>query len=206
VNNTEGHQAGVIPLPEPEYTGTIPVEQAVLARRSVRHYKNELLDISALSQLLWAAQGITHPRGWRTAPSAGACYPLELYAAAGNINGLSPGIYKYVPSRHELRFVIEGDIRAALSTAALDQRFILEAPAVIAVSAVYARTTRVYGERGIRYVHMDTGHVCQNVHLQAVSLGLGTVVVGAFRDNDVKRILRLPDDEFPLALMPVGKY
>lgn len=206
MNNTARNQEGIIPLPEPEYTGAASVEQALRARRSVREFKNEPLEIAGISQLLWAAQGINHPRGYRTVPSAGACYPLELYVAAGNVNGLSPGIYKYFPRRHELKRVIEGDIRAELSTAALNQTFISDAPAIIAVSAVYSRTTRVYGERGIRYVHMDTGHVCQNVHLQAVSLGLGTVAVGAFRDNEVKHILRLPDEEFPLALMPVGKY
>lgn len=206
MNNTTEHQPRVISLPELKYAGATTVEQALRTRRSVREYKNEPLDIAAISQLLWAAQGTNHPRGYRTAPSAGALYPLELYVVAGNVTGLSPGTYKYIPHRHELKRVIEGDIRAALSTAALNQTFISDAPAVIVVSAVYARTTRVYGERGIRYVHMDTGHVCQNVHLQAVSLGLGTVVVGAFRDNEVKHILHLPDEELPLALMPVGKY
>jgi len=206
MNNTARNQEGIIPLPEPEHTGATSVEQALRTRRSVRQYKNEPLDIAAISQLLWAAQGTNHPRGYRTAPSAGALYPLELYVVAGNVTGLSPGIYKYIPSRHELKCVIEDDIRAALATAALNQTFVSYAPAVIVVSAVYARTTRVYGERGIRYVHMDTGHVCQNVHLQAISLGLGTVVVGAFRDNEVKHILHLPDEELPLALMPMGKY
>jgi len=203
--DTSSDNSRVISLPEPDHIGSASVEQAILERRSVRKYKKEPLELSALSQLLWAAQGITNPKGWRTAPSAGALYPLELYAAAGNVNGLSPGVYKYIPTRHALTHIMDDDKRPALTAAALNQTFISAAPVTIVFSAVINRTTRIYGERGIKYVFMDTGHACQNVHLQAVSLGLGTVVVGAFRDDDIKRILQMPKEEYPVALMPVGK-
>lgn len=118
---------------------------------------------------------------------------------------MSPGIYRYLVARHALELEVEGDVRAALARAALDQDFIAEAPASIVMSAVYERTTRRYGRRGYRYVHMDVGHAGENVHLQAVALGFGTVVVGAFDDEEVKRALRLPEEQHPLYIMPIGR-
>ena len=200
-----GNEAGdIIILPEPRDSGEISVEEALLERRSVRNYKNEVLTLAEVSQLLWAAQGITHPGGYRTAPSAGALYPLEVYVVAGNVDGLRPGIYKYRPQGHELKKVAEGDVRAELCAAALDQECIEDGAAVLVFAAVYERTTRKYGERGVRYVHMEVGHAAQNVYLQAVSLGLGTVVVGAFDDGGVEKLLQMQDDERALCIMPVG--
>jgi SagB-type dehydrogenase family enzyme len=152
-----------------------------------------------------AAQGITHPVRYRTAPSAGAFYPLEVYVVAGNIDSIPPGIYKYRPQGHELEKVVEGDMCAKLCAAALDQGFIEDGAAVLVFAAVYERTIRNYGERGVRYVHMKVGHAAQNVYLQAVSLGLGTVVVGAFDDDGVERLLQMQDDERALCIMPAGK-
>jgi len=192
-------------LPEPRNSGGISVEEALLERRSIRNYKNEALTLAEISQLLWAAQGITHPGGYRTAPSAGALYPLEVYVVAGNVEGLQAGIYKYRPQGHELKKVAEGDVRAELCAAALDQECIEDGAAVLVFAAVYERTTGKYGERGVRYVHMEVGHAAQNVHLQAVSLGLGTVVVGAFDDGGVEKLLQMQDDERALCIMPVGR-
>ena len=201
-----GNEAGdTIILPEPRNSGEISVEEALLERRSIRNYKNEALTLAEISQLLWAAQGITHPGGYRTAPSAGALYPLEVYVVAGNLDGLRPGIYKYRPQGHELEKVAEGDVRAELCAAALDQECIEDGAAVLVFAAVYERTTWKYGERGVRYVHMEVGHAAQNVYLQAVSLGLGTVVVGAFDDGGVERLLQMQDDERALCIMPVGR-
>ncbi len=201
-----GNEAGdTIILPEPCDSGEISVEEALLERRSIRNYKNEAMTLTEVSQLLWAAQGITHPGGYRTAPSAGALYPLEVYVVAGNVDGLRPGIYKYRPQGHELEKVAEGDVRADLCAAALDQECIEDGAAVLVFAAVYERTTRKYGERGEQYVHMEVGHAAQNVHLQAVSLGLGTVVVGAFDDDGVERLLQMQDDERALYIMPVGR-
>lgn len=195
----------VIRLPEPKYGSSVSIEKALRERRSVRGYKNVPLMLSEISQLLWAAQGITDPHGFRTAPSAGALYPLEVYVIAGNVNNLSAGIYKYRPQRHELMRITKGDKRNELSAAALGQPWLAEGAAVIILSAVYERTTRKYGERGIRYVHIEAGHVAQNVYLQAVSLNLGTVVVGAFDDRKVKNIIRMSPQEEPLIIMPVGR-
>lgn len=194
-----------IQLPDPRTGGNISVEKALHSRRSVRSYKNDPLDLVEISQLVWSAQGITTTRGFRTAPSAGALYPLELYVIAGRVENLSSAIYKYRPRQHELIKIISGDKRMALSRAALNQGAIRKAPAVLLFCAVYERTTGKYGHRGIRYVHMEVGHAAQNICLQAIALGLRTAVIGAFRDDAVKEIVHLPAGEQPLYLVPVGR-
>ncbi|HEY60887.1 MAG TPA: SagB/ThcOx family dehydrogenase [Anaerolineae bacterium] len=195
-----------IKLLEPEYDSNTSVEQALLERRSVRAYKDEPLTLTEVSQLLWAAQGITDPRkGFRTAPSAGALYPLEVYVVINNAEGVAKGVYKYKPHEHELVKVKDGGVRDELTVAALGQTCVGDGSMVIVFSAVYERTTQKYGDRGIRYVHMEAGHAAQNVYLQAVSLNLGTVVVGAFKDDEVRKILNMSDEEHPLYIMPVGK-
>ncbi|HCK98687.1 MAG TPA: nitroreductase [Candidatus Marinimicrobia bacterium] len=195
-----------IKLPEPKYSSSVSIEQAMLERRSVRAYQDEPLTLSEVAQLLWSAQGITDSkRGFRTAPSAGTLYPLEVYVVIGNVEGIAEGVYKYKPHKHELVKVRNGDVRDKLAVAALGQACVREGAIVIVFSAVYERTTRKYGDRGVRYVHMEAGHAAQNVCLQAVSLNLGTVVVGAFRDDEVSKVLNLSDEERPLYILPVGK-
>lgn len=195
-----------IKLPEPKYDGNTSVEQALFKRRSVRAYKNEPLALADVSQLLWAAQGITDSRnGFRTAPSAGALYPLEVYVVVSNVKEVAEGVYKYKPDEHELIRVKSGNVKGELAAAALGQACIKESAIVIVFSAVYERTTRKYGDRGVRYVHMEAGHAAQNIYLQAVSLNLGVVVVGAFNDEDVRKVLGMPDEEHPLYIIPVGK-
>lgn len=206
-----------ISLPEPSYDSNTSIEEAVHDRRSVREFKDAPLTLTEVSQLLWAAQGITGPGGLRTAPSAGALYPLEVYVVAANVEGLMPGVYKYRPSGHKLIMVNKGDKRAELHDAALGQPSVKNGAIVIVISGIYERTTGKYNTpehdeptnasypRGVRYVHMEAGHSAQNVCLQAESLGLGTVTIGAFSDGDVKRIIGMPDEERPLYIMPVGK-
>lgn len=194
-----------IALPVLRHESTTSVEQALLKRRSVREFRNVPLALGDLGQLLWAAQGITNRAGFRTAPSAGALYPLEVYAVAGNVQGLPTGLYHYIPRGHSLRRIADGDKRLALARAALDQPSIIEASAVVALCAVYERVTGKYGDRGLRYVQMEAGHAAQNVYLQAVSLRLGTVVFGAFDDKAVKEVLNLHGQEKPLYLVPVGR-
>jgi len=194
-----------IKLPNPQYDGLSSVEGALLKRRSVRSYSKKPLRLAVILQPVWAAQGITHSRGFRTAPSAGALYPLELYIVAGNVTNLADGVYKYKPIQHELMKIDIGDKRTELCGAALNQRSIKDAPTVMVFCAVYQRTTVKYGQRGIRYIHMEIGHSAQNVCLQAVSLGLGTVTIGAFNDKEVKKIVNCDTDEHPLYIMPVGK-
>jgi SagB-type dehydrogenase family enzyme len=192
-------------LPAPLLDGGRSVESALRQRRSVREYVAAPLSVDELSQLLWAAQGITAQDGLRAAPSAGALYPLETYVVVGEVEGLPSGVYKYDPSGHALVLVTEGDRRAELADAALGQECVATAPAVIVVSAVYGRTTAKYGERGRRYVHQEVGHAAQNVCLEAVALGLGAVVVGAFDDRPVKAVVRMARHEEPQCLLPVGR-
>ncbi|MBC8400590.1 MAG: SagB/ThcOx family dehydrogenase [Candidatus Marinimicrobia bacterium] len=195
-----------IKLPKPKYDSNTSVEHALLERRSVRMYKDEPLTLIEVSQLLWAVQGITDSsRGFRTAPSAGALYPLDVYVVIGNVVGVTKGVYKYKPYEHELVKVRNGNVRDELTIAALGQTWVGESAIVIVFSAVYERTTQKYGNRGIRYVHMEAGHAAQNVYLQSVPLNLGTVVVGAFEDEEVRKILNMSDEEQPLYIVPVGK-
>jgi SagB-type dehydrogenase family enzyme len=198
-------ESEIIKLPEPAYKSNTSVEEALLKRRSVRDYKDKPLTLAEVSQLLWAAQGITGSFGFRTAPSAGALYPLEVYIVVGNVKDLPAGIYKYRPHKHELEMVVKGDKRNELYRAALSQSSVRDAAAVIIFSAVYERTTVKYGERGIRYVYIEAGHAAQNVFLQTVSLNLGAVVIGAFYDDEMKKIMKITDREQPLYIMPVGR-
>lgn len=194
-----------ITLPQPLTTGNISVEEALLTRKSTRTYSKEYLLLSEISQLLWAAQGITRQDGKRTAPSAGALYPLELYIVAGQVHGLDPGVYRYHPQEHTLERVIHGNRQKELSAVALKQQSIQDGAAVLVVAGVYSRTARKYAKRAERYVHIETGHAAQNVFLQAMSLGLSTVVIGAFDDSGVKRVLRMQRNESPLLIMPLGR-
>jgi SagB-type dehydrogenase family enzyme len=194
-----------VKLPQPCLTGAVALEQALLLRRSVRTYSRDPLTVDDLTQLLWAAQGITHPRGYRTAPSAGALYPLELYAAAGHVIGLPVGFYHYRCLEHALELKSARDLRPELCRAALHQRPVERAPVTFLFTAVYARMTARYGGRGVRYVDMEAGHAAQNLCLQAVALDLKNVLIGAFDDHEIKKIAALPDDEEPLLLAAVGK-
>ncbi len=194
-----------IMLPDPITTGKMSVEEALLKRRSVRSFDNKPLNQQELSQLLWAAQGVTSPEGYRTAPSAGALYPLSIYAVVGRIASLAPGIYKYEPSGHQLHAIRTGDLRGDISAAALGQDWLRQAPVSMIVAAEVQRTTRKYGERGKGYVQIEAGHVAQNIYLQATALNLGATVVGAFRDDKVKAVLSMPDREDPICIVPVGR-
>jgi SagB-type dehydrogenase family enzyme len=203
--HAQEHKMETIKLPEPRLTSNTSIEEALLKRRSIRTYKDVPASVAELSQILWAGQGITDRRGLRTAPSAGALYPLEIYVIAGNVRDLPAGVYQYRPNNHELARIVSGDKRSELSSAALGQRPIKTAAAVIVISAVYERTTGKYGERGIRYADMEAGHAAQNITLQAVALNLGSVMVGAFEDNEVKKIMQMAEREQPLYIIPVGR-
>jgi len=193
---TETHP---IKLPHPRTEGPLSLEAALPLRRSVREFSTKSLTMDEISQLLWAAQGVTDPSGHRTVPSAGATYPLELYLVTGD------GLLQYMPDDHSLLQLRDKDLRKELFNASLEQEFILEAPATFVFTAVYARTEQRYGpSRSPRYIHMEVGHAAQNMMLQAVALGLGTVPVGAYEDASVTRVLNLPIDHIPLYLVPVG--
>ncbi len=193
-----------VSLPKPDTDGTVTVESAIRERRSARDYSGEPLTLAELGQLLWAAQGLTSRDGLRSAPSAGALYPLEVYVVAGKVESLAAGVYRYLPRGHRLRHVADGDLRESLAAAALNQSWVRRAPAVLVIAGVYERSAEKYGARAPRYTHIEVGHVAQNVYLQAVARDLGTVIVGAFRESEVQELLQLPANHVPLALMPVG--
>ena len=193
-----------IALPEPNRGGDVSVEEALSERRSVRVYAGVPLALDDAGQILWAAQGVTDDRGYRTAPSAGGLYPLEVYLVAGSVTGLEAGVYHYRPGEHLLVRVGAGDRRAALQAAAVNQTPVGDAPATIIIAAVPERTTAKYGERGMRYVYMEAGHASENIYLQAEALDLGTVAIGAFDENEVREVLALSEEAVPLYLMPVG--
>jgi SagB-type dehydrogenase family enzyme len=188
-----------IQLPDPRMKGTVSIEETLVLRRSVRHFTDQPLTHDEISQLLWSTQGLRGGRIRRTAPSAGALYPLELYAV------MQEGIFHYDPASHSMALFREGDVRGDLCRASLNQEFIQEAPLTVAITAVYERIAVKYGQaRGPRYVYMEVGHAAQNLALQAVALGLGSVPVGAFEDDEVHRVLGVPQDHEPLYLLPVG--
>lgn len=191
-------------LPEPEASGRSRIEELITKRRSVRRYKDKKLSESVISRLLWAAQGISSENGLRTSPSAGALYPLEIHLVTGGGGELEPGVYRYVPEDHTLVREIPGDMREKLSKAALSQPMVRNAPVSIVISAIYARITSRYGNRGLRYTHMEAGHAAQNIYLLGVELGIGTCAIGAFEDEEVKEVLKLPANQDPLYILPLG--
>jgi SagB-type dehydrogenase family enzyme len=193
-----------VQLPEPRRDSDFSLEKAMSQRRSVRDFGKRPLTLSEVSQLLWSAQGLNDPRGLRTAPSAGALYPLEIYIAVGAVKGLDPGIYKYRPREHDLLRTTEVDRRKDLQRSALNQESVGDAPLVMVFTAVYERTMIKYGDRAARYVAIEVGHAAQNVCLQAVALGLGAVTIGAFNDREVQRVTGSEQSERPLYLIPIG--
>ncbi len=193
-----------IKLSKPNVSGMSSIEELIKKRRSVRRYTDRELSESVISRILWAAQGISSEDGLRTSPSAGALFPLEVHVVAGEGSGLEPGTYRYISDEHTLVQEIAGDIREKLSKAALSQPMVKNALVSIVISAVYPRITGKYGKRGLRYAHMEAGHAAQNVYLLGAELGIGTCAVGAFDDEEVKKILKLPANEDPLYILPLG--
>lgn len=192
---TVGEGMGLPPRGE---VGKMAVEEALARRRSVRSFSPEEPAFRQAAQLLWAAQGVTSEDGLRAAPSAGARYPLETYLAC------EYGLVRYEPAKHAVTKAEAEDIRGPLASACFGQTFIAEAPLSVIFSAVFERTTSRYGDRGLRYVYMDVGHAAQNVHLQAEALGLCSVPVGAFDDEAVADVLRLPSDQRPIYIVAIG--
>jgi SagB-type dehydrogenase family enzyme len=198
--------AELIRLPQPSLKGSMSVEEALQKRRTVRLFASRSLALKQLSQLLWATQGITDPRGYRTAASAGATYPLEIYLVAGErgVADLPPGLYRYRPENHALELTLKGDHRAEVARACLSQYWMADAPVMVVFTAEFKRCTARYGNRGIMYTHMEVGHAGQSLFLQAEALGMGAGIVGAFTDQALSQALKLPKEHEPLLVMPVG--
>jgi SagB-type dehydrogenase family enzyme len=174
------------------------LEKAIAIRRSRRDFLPQPLTFEQIGQLVWAAQGQDASRRYRTSPSAGATYPLELFVVSGD------GLFAYLPAKHSLEKLSGQDLRAALASAAWGQEFVEAAPLTLVFAAEFSRTTNHYGKRGIRYVYMEAGHAAQNIHLQAEVLRLGSVAVGAFDDSSVSKVLELSENLEPIYMVTVG--
>ncbi len=201
-------RSNIIELPHPFVTGGLPLAEAVAQRRSIRNFSPEPILLFHLSQILWSAQGITNSQNnLRAIPSAGGTYPLEIYVVIGEngVEKVDSGVYHYETETHVLSFHLKDDIRPELSDAALNQDFISVAPVSLIICAIYDRTLMRYSSRGERYVYIEVGHAGQGIYLQATALGLGTVAVGAFRDERVRQVLQLDAGVRPLYIMPIGK-
>jgi SagB-type dehydrogenase family enzyme len=193
-----------IALPAPLRKGKGSVEQALAARRSRRSYASAPVTLAEAGQLLWAAQGVTGPEGQRTAPSAGALFPLELYLAASRVEGLAPGIYRYNAAEHALELHVAGDRRREMTAAASGQDCMRFAACALVLAAVPERCAK-YGDRAAKFIHIEAGHAAQNVYLQAESLELGVCAVGAFSAGEVQRAAELGRDEQAVYLLTVGR-
>ncbi len=182
-----------------------PLSSVIARRRSRRKWAKKPVELEKLATILWAVQGITDKRHeFRAVPSAGATYPLEVYVVVENVTGLDKAIYHYNPYNHSLEVVKTGSYGASLEKACLGQEWVGRAPFNIVLTAVFFRTTRYYGERGVMYVYLEAGHAGQNIYLAAEALGLGTVAIGAFYDEMVSEILGLTGSEKPVYIFPVG--
>jgi len=196
-----------ISLPKPSSDGKVSVEKAIKGRRTVRDFRQKSLSLIDLSQLVWSGQGITDSsENKRAAASAGALYPLDFYILIGEngVEKMEGGVYRYLPKEHSLLPIAKGDRRREIAVASLSQMWMARAPVLFIITAEYRRITGKYGERGIRYVLIEVGHVGQNLFLQAEALGLGAGIVGAFHDSEVSNIAGLPSKHEPLLVMPVG--
>ena len=194
-------------LPHPEIKGKCTLEKAIQNRRTIRSFSEQSLPLWMFSQILWSAQGITGDHGFkRAAPSAGALYPMDIYAVIGEqgVDDLPGGIVHYEPNGHMVTPIADGDFRKTAARSALGQHWMAQAPVMIVITAEYHRITGKYGKRGIRYAYIEAGHIGQNIFLQAEALGLRAGIVGAFHDKDIRRVMKIPHSHEPLLMMPVG--
>jgi SagB-type dehydrogenase family enzyme len=194
-------------LPDPQFEGDVSLERAIRTRRTIRSFGGKALSLRQISQLLWASQGITETGGFkRAAPSAGALYPMDIYAVAGAgcVEGLDPGVYHYEPEGHSISFGKGEDARRDVARASLRQTWMAQAPLNLIITAEYSRITGKYGQRGIRYAMIEAGHIGQNIFLQAQAMGLAAGIVGAFDDERLIRVMGIQETHEPLLIMPVG--
>ncbi len=193
-----------IKLDDPEVNGGMPLWEAIQARQSIRNYRNIPFEKGHLSQLLWATQGISREAmgfEFRTAPSAGALYPVETYLVLNNIEEIEPGVYHYDVKSHQLDLLKRGDFRMNLAHAALDQDMAYSANVVFVWTALFERSKWKYKQRAYRYVYLDAGHIAQNLALAAVALGLGTCQIGALYDDEVNELVDINGEEESILYM-----
>lgn len=206
---TSDTMAAEIALPSPSYKGTVSVEEALKARRTNRSFQPRPLTLKQFSQILWGAYGVTSQKYGsflKTAPSAGALYPLDIYGVVGQrgVETLAPGVYHFRPENHAVELVKQGDLRAEVARQALQQMWMAKAPLMLVITGEYSRSSVKYGPRGVTYTHIEAGHVGQNIFLQAEAIGLKAGIVGAFNNRGVITTMGLPPSHNPLLIMPVG--
>jgi len=194
-----------VPLPEPTFISNTSIENALFSRRSTRIFKSKPLKISDISQLAWSAQGVNDPRGFRTTPSAGAFYPLNLYIVAQNITDLSCAVYKYKPEEHELLKIDHEEETNKFWAKTMDQYSIKNPAAIFIFSAKLEQIIASYGAYGKKFLYMEVGHTTQNIYLQSTSLEIGTTIIGGINEKEIKKLINMPSHEHPLCIMPVGK-
>jgi SagB-type dehydrogenase family enzyme len=198
----------IIKLPEPKDKKVVYLDELLNKRYSIRTFKQKPISIDDLSYILWCSYGFKKDGG-RVVPSAGALYPLDIYIIAGSIEGernmgIIPGIYHYLPDKHQIELIKKGDIRKDVANASLSQMWMASAPCMIAITCEYKRITSKYRDRGIRYAHMEAGNVSQNIFLATFNTGLGCGIVGAFNDDLVKTVMGINRMREPLLIMPIG--
>lgn len=201
-------RGALLELKAPDFNGNLTLEEAIGRRRCIRSFKPVPITDRELSQILWSAQGITDPGGRkRAAPSGGALYPADLYAAVGKggVQGLEAGVYHYRPQGHRLSRVGAEDRRREIASASFRQMWMADAPVLFIITLEYARITGKYGERGVRYALIEAGHIGQNIFLQCQSLGLAAGIVGAFDDREVAAAAGAARNHEPVIVMPVGR-
>jgi len=205
-NLTAGLGAGAIKLPPPAAKGTVSLEEALQNRRSTRKFANRSLELAQISQLLWAADGINHPQGKRTAPSGRAAYPIDLFLVAGErgVTNLAPGVYRYGVADQALELVAPGEFRPAVAKACNFQAWIGEAPVIVVITGDIKRSAVKNGDQAALFTHLEAGFIGQNILLQAGVLGLGAGVAGGFKDQPLAQALKLPDNDTPFLVLPVG--
>jgi SagB-type dehydrogenase family enzyme len=192
-----------IDLPQPDLKGIVSLEEALQARKSTRNFAEGAISWNQLSQLLWSAQGLIREEFYRTAPSAGALYPLEVYIAVEKVTDLTPGLYRYIPKGHRLKLERSGSILSLIAKNAHRQETITDCAVAFIITGVVERTAKKYGDRALQYVLLEVGHSAQNLLLQATALKLGVLTIGAFYEKDLQKDLAL--EGIPYYIIPVGK-
>ena len=201
-------EAPRVGLPDPSWDGELTLGKAIQRRRSIRQYRDQALSNQDLSRLLHAMQGVTESRrSFRASPSAGALYPIEVYAVVRDVEDVEQGVYHYAVREHTLERIKSGDFSRRVMAAGAMQTFIGEAQVCFVLSAIFQRTRWRYRERAYRYILLEAGHIAQNLYLAAAALGLGCCAVGAFRDQALDEVVGMGGDEgeASLYLLPVGQ-
>lgn len=203
--HSEHDSSKMIKLPEPRTDGGIPIEKALKDRRSIRSFGKSGITLDEVSQLLWAAQGITDDKGHRTAPSGMERYPLEVYLLADNVTGLPSGVYHYIPQNHSLTIIEQGKIDEYYNASAGGESWIKTAPAIVVITGVMSRMNIWPGQDLSRFVYVEAGTAAENMLLEVVSLNLASTYTAGFNASRTAELLQLSPSEVPIGVIPVGR-